>query len=88
MPIENHRIVGYITAYARKRADFWQVKRVGVISGLMVHQDYRKMGIGRELLSQARDFFISLGLKYFTLYTAVSNQQAIDFYLKNGMSPL
>src|SRR5512136_2002496 len=39
------RIVGSITVYVRSQAAYWQVKKAGDISGLMVHKDYRRRGI-------------------------------------------
>src|SRR5512146_458463 len=68
--VEN-RIAGYITVYVREQAPFWKVKKVGDISGLMVHKDFRRQGIAGQLLARARAFFAGHGVKYFTLFTAV-----------------
>jgi ribosomal protein S18 acetylase RimI-like enzyme len=86
--LEGEMIVGYSTVYVRDQADYWEVKKVGEISDLMVHKDFRQQGIGRGLLSEAKIFLSSLGMRYFTVYTAVENQAGINFYAQNGLAPL
>jgi ribosomal protein S18 acetylase RimI-like enzyme len=82
------QIVGYITVYVKDQADYWQVKRVGEISGLMVQEDYRRLGIGKQFIAQAKEFFAARGVNYYTVYTAVGNQAALGFYRQNGITPL
>lgn len=82
------RVVGYITVYVREQAHFWKIKKVGDISGLMVHKDYRRRGIAGQLLAHARDFFAGQGVKYFSLFTAVENKAGIAFYERSGLSHL
>ena len=86
--LDEGRIVGYITVYVKEQADYWQVKRLGEISGLMVQKEHRQQGIGRRLLDRAKDFFAAQGVKYYTVYTAVENRAALDFYRQNGLAPL
>ena len=82
------RIVGYITVYVQTRPDYWKTKKVGTISGLMVQKAYRRRGVARRLLAQARAFFEQRTVSYFTVYTAVGNQGAIEFYAQSGLEPL
>jgi len=82
------KIIGYITVYVREQADYWKVKQVGVISGLMVHPTHRRRGIAGQLFGQAKVFFKEKGVRYFTAYTAVANQGAIEFYEQSGLTPL
>ena len=84
----NGRIVGYITVFARSQARFYRIKRVGAISGLMVHRDHRRKGIGSQLFRAARAFFAGKEIAYYTVYTATANQGAVRFYERNGMAPL
>jgi ribosomal protein S18 acetylase RimI-like enzyme len=80
--------VGYITVYVKEQANYWQVKRVGEISGLMVRKEYRRLGIGKELIARAKGFFIARDVRFYTVYTAVENRVALDFYRHNGMTLL
>ena len=84
----DEKIIAYITVYIKEQADYWQIKKVGEISGLMVKKEYRRKGIARQLLAQAVDFFRVEGIKYYTVYTAVANHSGIDFYRNNGFLPL
>ena len=51
------RIVGYLTAFVRTQPSLYHVKRVGAISGLMVHENHRRQGIATKLLAEAVAFF-------------------------------
>jgi len=82
------KIVGYITVYIQSQPDYWKIKRVGAISGLMVQKDYRRRGIGNQLLGKAVAFFEEKGVKHYTVYTAARNRAALEFYARNGMAPL
>ena len=86
--LDGNRIVGYITIYIKPQADFWHIKKVGDISGLMVHPAYRRMGIASQLFTRAKDYFKRASVKYFMAFTAVKNRDAITFYKRNGLSPL
>jgi len=79
------RLVGYITVYVHEQAPYWKVKKVGDISGLMVHRDHRRRGIANQLLAHARAFFAKHGVRYFTLFTATENKAGIAFYERNGL---
>jgi ribosomal protein S18 acetylase RimI-like enzyme len=80
--------VGYITVYIKKQEHYWQIKNVGEISGLMVQKEYRRRGIANSLLEEAKIFFEAESLKYYTVFTAVENKGAIDFYRNNGLTSL
>lgn len=86
--VDAERIVGYITVYVNERADYWNIARVGEISGLMILKEYRHQGIAEKLMERAIRFFKDKQLDYYTVYTAVANQGAIEFYRKMGLVPL
>ena len=86
--VADGRTVGYITIAIRSQPSFYRVKRVGAISGLMIHKNYRRRGIASQLVARAVAFFQEKGVKYFTLYTATANQSTIRFYEQHGMTPL
>jgi len=82
------RMVGYMTAFVRRQAEFYKVRHVGAISGLMVHKDHRRKNIARSLLEATMAFFQKKGVEYFTVYTAAVNQAAVRFYERSGMKLL
>ena len=86
--IDKDHIVGYISVYVTAQAEFWKIKEIGHISGLMVDLNYRRLGVGERLFEKGMDFFEAKAIKYFTVFTAVSNRGAIAFYESNGLIPL
>jgi len=81
-------IVGYASIAIREQPRFYKIKVVGVISALMIRKEYRRRGIATRILEEASIYFRENGIKYFTFYTAVTNQAAVRLYDKLGMSPL
>lgn len=86
--LDNDAIVGYAAVDIRKQAPFYTIKEVGVIWGLMVASDHRRKGIASRLLAEVKTWFERHEIKYFTAYTAVTNDSAIMFYERNGMTAL
>ena len=86
--IDDGVIVGYITVYVREQPDFWTVKRIGDISGLMVAKSHRRQGVAAKLYQATLTFFNEKQVRYFTVFTAVHNQGALRFYEKQGLMPL
>lgn len=86
--VDGERIVGYITVSVKEQPDYWQVKKVGDISGLMVQLEYRHRGIASKLYAKAREFLEAKGIQYFTVFTSVENQAGLYFYRGNGLVPL
>jgi ribosomal protein S18 acetylase RimI-like enzyme len=86
--VDGNRIVGYITIYIMEQDDYWKIKKVGHVSGLMVQKEYRHRGIGAQLLAAAKSFFAERSVKYYTLFTSVENHTALDFYERSGLEAL
>jgi len=85
LAMEETNIVGYITLFIQNQADFYKIKKIGSISGYMVSPSLRNKGIGKQLFDKALEYFRSKDIKYYKLFTSVNNNNAIDFYSKNGM---
>ena len=88
LALNGEHIVGYVTVYVAAQEDFWQIKRTGHISGLMVQPEYRRRGLAARLLAAAQEFFAAQAVRYYTVYTAVENRAALAFYEQNGLAPL
>jgi ribosomal protein S18 acetylase RimI-like enzyme len=85
---QGDNIVGYVTAAIQTRPAHWKVQSVGRISGLMVDPQHRREHVGTLPLGEAKAFFREHGVRYYTLYTAVRNTEAIACYESQGMEPL
>jgi len=84
----DRKTIGYITVHVRPQPAFYRMNKVGAISGLMVQREHRRSGIASRLLAKAQAFFKDQGVRYFSVYTAISNDAALRFYETNGMAPL
>jgi len=81
-------IVGYASIKVGKQAEFYKIKHVGRISGLMVDPAFRRRRIATELLAEAKRWFRAQGVECYTAFTATENAAALEFYRRNGMQPL
>lgn len=86
--MDKDKIIGYITVYIREQPEFWVLRKVGAISGLMVDSNYRKQGIATALLKHGLDFLRDNGVDHFTVFTSSNNARGLSFYKKMGMSDL
>lgn len=59
-------------------------QRIWILNDLFVAASARRMGVGRALLNQARDFGESTGAKRLVLSTANTNREARSLYESNG----
>lgn len=70
------RLVGYV--------GFWLIVDEAHISTLAVHPDYRRLGIGAELLEAGLERGARMGADSATLEVRVSNTAAVNLYRKYG----
>lgn len=63
---------------------FWHIVDEAHISTLAVHPDYRRTGLGAELLTSALDLATQLGADMATLEVRVGNDAAVNLYHKFG----
>ncbi|PIR04191.1 MAG: GNAT family N-acetyltransferase [Candidatus Magasanikbacteria bacterium CG11_big_fil_rev_8_21_14_0_20_39_34] len=75
--LENNELVG-TAAIFEKTTDIAYLKR------MIVRKDYRKQGLGRELLDTALSFAKENGYKTVYAGTVLENPNAIAFYKRNG----
>ena len=86
--IHNNKIIGYITFYIKDQPNYWVVKKIGDISGLMVNKNYRKNGIGKKLVTKTIDYFKQNDIKYYSVFTSINNNDGISLYKKCGFKEL
>lgn len=69
-------VIGYII--------FWHVEEEVQISNFAVHPDFRRMGIGEEVMRQMLERIVRRGAKYIVLEVRPSNIAARSLYGKFG----
>lgn len=79
-------IIGYVVGYVlqdKKSLETYPWKR-GYIDELYIKEKYRKMGIGKELLSTMINHFKSKNCDTIGFNAMIANKNAIAFYEKMG----
>ncbi len=78
------KIAGYVFIYYYHQSAHFSEVQAPFLEDLMVHPDFRQKGLGKELLQKCEEEIKKQGGKELTFAVLASNQQAIDFYTKNG----
>lgn len=84
----NGRLVGFCLGWIAKNPTIYRLPELGFLSEISVASACRRRGIGRDLMQEARQWFIDRGLEEFQLSTAVWNTTAQAFWQSLGGEPL
>ncbi len=74
------KVIGYVVA--------WTVYDEGHILNIAVHPEFRRMGIGEDLMIDCFDYFSKRHAKYALLEVRISNIIAIKMYEKLGFKSI
>lgn len=77
------KIAGYVFVYFDHQSAHFPEIQAPFLEDLMVHPDFRQKGLGKELLQKCEEEIRNQGGEELTFAVLASNQQAIDFYIKN-----
>jgi GNAT superfamily N-acetyltransferase len=81
--IGNHHVVGYIHFHQHNSLENDAIVEVG---GLVVSEDFRRMGIGKLLLGAAEEWAIAAGFNRIRLHSNSIREDAHIFYQSLGYS--
>lgn len=88
MYIENGKAVGVILGeviqYSPSDYLDYKCPKEGNITELIVSEKARKKGIGKELMKKIENYFKAIGCEWIKVSVFAYNENAIDFYNKNG----
>lgn len=76
---DNEKNIGFISMYVNDKKS-----RIAYLIFLAVHENYRKLGLGKELIDKAEKTAIDNRMKKIKLEVKKSNINAIKFYERNG----
>ncbi|MBL4964350.1 GNAT family N-acetyltransferase [Bacillus halotolerans] len=79
---ENGEFIGFTQLYPAFSSV--AMKRIYILNDLFVASSVRKKGVGRRLLSAAKDYAAENGAKYLKLQTEHHNRTARSLYEQNG----
>lgn len=81
----DNTIVAYIQGSIHERKNH-KLNKLGYIDELYVNQKVRGKGLANRLMRELEKTFIEKGCNHITTHTDTENQNAINFYKKNGMN--
>lgn len=81
---EEGRVVGVAIGSMRVQDAFFETRRYGYVSDLMVAPDMRRRGIGRALWSRVALWFRSVGIGVVRLHVATKSPEARGFWKSAG----
>lgn len=86
--VENDKAIGLIMGYVRTYDEYdyldYKCPKSGEVSELVISKDTRGKGIGQKLMNKMEEYFKSIGCEYVFVDVFAYNENAINFYEKNG----
>jgi ribosomal protein S18 acetylase RimI-like enzyme len=80
-------IIGYCLAIIEKYPPFFESKGRGLVQNVAVTQQYRRRGIGKQLLKKTQSWFSKKGVQRVEAYVAKTNKISKGFWAKMGFTP-
>jgi ribosomal protein S18 acetylase RimI-like enzyme len=80
----NQLIIGFSTATISTRPTVFSMTKKGHIGETFVDSNYRDKGIGTNLLTTVREWFISQDVDLIDLQVTITNEAGMKFWRKNG----
>ena len=91
LAIENQKVIGLIMGYVIKYGKYdyldYKCPRSGEISELIVSKNARSTGIGKQLMQKIEIYFKQINCEYILVDLFAYNENAIEFYNKQGYHP-
>ena len=88
LAIENNKAIGLIMGTIIKYEEYdyldYKCPKTGEITELIVSKNTRSKGIGQHLMQKMEEYFKSMNCEYVSIDVFAYNDQAINFYRKQG----
>ncbi len=82
--LDNGKVVGLSIAQVRKSSPAFKRGRFGFIDEMAVKAEYRRRGVGTQILEKILDWFKSRNIDMIELDVAAANQVGYPFWKKHG----
>ena len=80
----DNQIIGYMTCWINKKRP-WLEYDVLEIGNLYIQKEYRRLGIGTELINNAKSLCKDNGIRFLKIEVLEDNKEAQRFYKKHGL---
>ena len=88
LAIENNKavglIMGIVSTYDENDYLDYKCPKTGEITELIISKNIRNNGIGQRLMEKMENYFRSINCEYVSVDVFAYNEQAINFYKKQG----
>lgn len=88
LAIENQKVIGLIMGYVRDYDEYdyldYTCPKSGEVSELIISKNTRGQGVGKALMQKIEKYFKSINCEYIFIDVFAYNQNAIEFYKKQG----
>ena len=81
--IHGQKVVGWIYVFLAVRLESTPFCEIG---GLVIDQQYRRMGIGKQLMDDIKSWCLSKGTRTLRVRSNVKRTEAHQFYVQSGFS--
>lgn len=82
---EDGQVVGYVLGVlVDLLPEIFDQEKAGFLADIFVAPEYRRCGIGRELVEAIKGWFVSIGVTHFEWYVASKNIPGIAFWRSVG----
>lgn len=85
---DNGQLAGFCFSYISRKPKFFSLQKFGLIGDLYIKPSHRRMGIGKQLVADAMDFFAQHQINQIELLVAMKNTNAIEFWESLGFTHL
>lgn len=89
--LEGNKVVGLIMGIIVKYEEYdyldYKCPKKGEITELIVSNKVRNSGVGKRLMNKMEEYFKSMSCEYVMVDVFAYNENAINFYEKNGYHP-
>lgn len=82
--LDNGRVIGYSVIEIYNYPPIFTRQSYGFISDIAVTSDYRRKGIGEQMLTRIFEWFESMKMERIELNAAAGNQVSSSFWKKHG----
>jgi ribosomal protein S18 acetylase RimI-like enzyme len=81
------QLIAFLIATVEREIPIYALKEFGFIHDLWVEQEYRQVGVARQLVTQTIAHFTQLGVEQIRLDTAIANDAARSLFASCGFRP-
>ena len=82
--MDNDHVIGYSISQINRYAPLWERETYGSISDMALKANYRRKGIGEQMLDKIYEWFDARNIKIIELSVAARNQVGYSFWRKHG----